>query len=197
MQLLFLLSILINVIFCPVLARQQRAGYIDYGIYAHMQIPFIIIVLMGTCWWLYRKKSKVLRYLILVPIVYALATFTTNIIGEKYLQVDHSEDLPIGTWLKEYTHKSALVKSQIVGVLGSPLTSQILSKTSSNVPRKVMAGVKYAPEGSEVMVYEETDRIGRHFTYFIFINPKTERWIFYHDIAGELREDQWPNQPLR
>ena len=115
------------------------------------------------------------------------------------LQVDHSEDLPVGTQLNEEycPPNQPPTKSQILEELGLPLTSAILTEANINIPQKVMTGVRYAPKKSEVLVYEETDRTGRQFTYFIFISPNTERYVFYHTIAGELRDDQWPRQPLR
>ncbi|HLE91021.1 MAG TPA: hypothetical protein VI753_07715 [Anaerolineales bacterium] len=193
-----LLTFIFLALFIPLLAIQQRAGYLDYGIYAHLQIPFIGFVLLGICWWLHKKKSKASRYLILVPLAYILTTATTNILGEKFLQVDHSEDLPIRNRLAEYSPPNQPpTKSQILADLGQPLASAILSTTNVNVPEKVMVDVRYAPAGSEILVYEETDRNGRHFTYFIFIDPGTGRKGFHRELPGMLRDDQWPRQPLR
>ncbi len=110
-----------------------------------------------------------------------------------------SEDLPVRRILLEKycPPNKPPTKTQILEELGQPLASAILSKTNRNLPEKVMTGVLYAPEGSEVLVYRETYRHGRPFTYFIFISPNTDRYMYYHTIVGEIRDDQWPNQELR
>ena len=112
---------------------------------------------------------------------------------------DASEDLPIRKRLmEEYSPPNQPpVKSKILEELGQPLASAVLSETNINVPKDVMAGVRFAPKGSEVLVYKETNRHGQHFTYFIFISPITEHYIIYFTIVGEIKDDQWPKQPLR
>ena len=193
-----LLTILFAVFFIPLFAIQQRAGHMNYGIYAYLQIPFIVLVLFGICWWLRKKKSKALAYLIIVPLTYILTTATTNIPGEKFFQVDYCEDLPIRKRLTEYSPPNQPpTKSQILADLGQPLASAILSSTNINVPKAVMVDVRYAPAGSEVLVYEKTACNDRHFTYFIFIDPMTGRKGFHRELPGVLRDDQWPRQPLR
>jgi len=193
-----LVSIVFMVLFIPLLAVQQRHGHLDYGVYAHLQIPVIICVLFGVCWWLHKKASKASLYFVLVPLAYVVSTATTNIVGERCLQVDHSKDLPIRQRLVDYSPPNTPpTKSQILVDLGQPLGDAILASTNVNVPEEVMVSVRYAPARSEVLVYEETARNGLHFTYFIFIDPNTGRKGFHVEVPGILREDQWPRQALR
>ena len=112
---------------------------------------------------------------------------------------DTSEDLPIRRRLiEEYCPPNKPpTKVQILEELGPPFASAILSETNTNIPKDVMTLVRFAPKGSEVLVYRETNRRGRNYTYFIFIGPKTGRYIIYFTIVGEIRDDQWPNQRLR
>ena len=193
-----LMVILFMTCFIPLLAMQQRAGHLDYGIYAQLQIPFIAFVILGTYWLLRKKKAKAGVYFILLPVLYVLSTAATNVLSPKFLQVDHSKDLPIRKRLADYSPPNQPpTKSQILAELGQPLASAILARTNTNVPKEVMVDVGYAPPGSEVLVYEETAHNGRHFTYFIFIDPQTGRKGFHREIPGVLRDDQWPRQPLR
>ena len=193
-----LLTYILVTCLIPLFAIQQWAGHLDYGIYTYLQVPFIVVVVLGICWWLYAKKSKVYVYLILIPLTYILATTATNVLGEMFLQADHSKDLPIRKRLAEYSPPNQPpTKSQILTELGQPLASAILSSTNINVPKAVMMDVRYAPVGSEVLVYEETAHNGRHFTYFIFIDPETGRKGMHEELPGVLRDDQWPRQPLR
>lgn len=114
-----IVSIILAVLLTPLLAIQQRNGHLDYGGYAQWQIPAIGLVLTAVCGWLYVSKSKVSRYRIAIPIAYVLATAVTNILGNQFLQVDHSLDLPIRQKLVSYSPPNpAPTKVQILADLG-------------------------------------------------------------------------------
>ena len=197
-QVAFFLVLILMVLFVPLLPGQQQAGHLDYGIYAHLQIPLILLVLFVLGGWLYRRKSKGYLYAVVLPLAYMVVTAATNLAGERFLQVDHSKDLPIRNRLVLYSppHQPP-TRAQIVADCGEPLASAFPSTTNVNVPGDVMTSLRYAPRGVEVLVYEETARNGRHFTYFIFIDPGTGRKGFHVEVPGTLRDDEWPNQPLR
>ncbi len=189
---LTMLFFLFLLLFIPMLPIQQGGGHLDYGIYAYLQIPFIVIVVIGFYWWLCKKKSKAYRYLIFI---YIVTTAMTNILGDRYLRVDYHEGLPIRNRLadyRKYPWANRPTKSQILADLGQPLASAIRSTMNDNIPQVVSALV-----GSEVLVYEETAPDGRHFTYYLVIDPETGLLLYSEEILGMLREDEWPKQPLR
>lgn len=193
-----IVSIVFAVLLTPLLAIQQRAGHLDYGGYAQWQIPIIALVLAAVCSWLYASKSKSSRYWIAVPAAYVVATAATNILGNQFLQVDHSRDLPIRQKLVSYSPPNTPpTKAQILADLGSPVDEAVVTSRSRNVPERVIRDLRFVPSNPEVLVYEETARNGLHFTYYVFIDPKTGRKGGHVEVPGELAQDQWPRQSLR
>ena len=167
-----LFVIVFMVCFVPMLRFGKRAGHMDYGIYAYLQVPFIAVVLLSVCWRLRKARARAKAYLVELPMAYILCTASSNLLGERFLQVDHSKDLPIRKRLVAYSPPNQPpTKAEILTELGPPLASAIISKANKNLPEQVRLDVGYGPEGTEVLVYEETARNGRHFTYFIFIDP--------------------------
>lgn len=193
-----LLTVIVMMLFVPLLRIQQRAGHMDYGLFADLQVPIILFVLLGVCWRLLKGKSSLHRFLLILPLTYVLTTAATNILGELFFQADHSRDLPIRGKLVEYSPPNpAPTRAQIVTELGPPVASAFLSRKNTNLPKAVEVSLRFTHAGAEVLVYEETARNGRRFTYYIFIDPATGRKGFHCEVPGELPADQWPNQPLR
>lgn len=193
-----IVSIIIAVLFTPLLAIQQRQGHLDYGGYAQWQIPVILLVLATVCGWLFVSKAKRSRYWFFVPIAYVVTVAFTNIFGNHFLQVDHSLDLPIRQKLESYSPPNQPpTKARILAELGEPLGEGVVTSRSRNVPERVIQNLPFVPVESEVLVYEETAKNGLHFTYYIFIDPKTGTKRGHVEIPGELGEGQWPREPLR
>ncbi len=63
-----IVSIVIAVLFTPLLAVQQSRGHLDYGGYAQWQIPVIVLVLATVCGWLCASKAKLSYNWTAVPI---------------------------------------------------------------------------------------------------------------------------------
>lgn len=193
-----IVSIVIAVLFTPLLAVQQSRGHLDYGGYAQWQIPVIVLVLATVCGCLYAWNAKLSRYWTAVPIAYVLTVASTNILGNHFLQVDHSLDLPIRQKLESYSPPNEPpTKARILAEIGEPMAEGIVTSRSRNVPERVIQNLPFVPVDSKVLVYEETARNGLHFTYYIFIDPKTGTKSGHVEVPGELGEGQWPRESLR
>ena len=198
----FLLFVVVMGLFFPVLSSQQEAGYLDFGLCATLQIPLIVLVLLLYGAKLYRVGKTKKQMLLRLFLMYMLVTFSTNLLGEFFCQMNHLRDLPIKTELIDrYDISNAdfviPTKAQIVSRYGEPVALASPTKKSENIPDILRYCVNEKPD-REVMVYIETDRNGRTFYDYLPIEKRTQLLRSPVAVAAQdVAPTQWPKTPLK
>lgn len=198
----FLLFVVVMGLFFPVLPWQQSGGYLDFGLCATLQIPLIVLVLILYGTRLYRSGKTKRQMVPRLFLMYMLVTFSTNLIGELFCEVDHALDLPIKTELIDRYDISDAdfvipTKSKILKRFGAPIAAASPTKNSLNIPKRLRYCINDVPD-REVLVYIETDRNGRTFYDYLPIEKKTG--LLRSPVAISTKDvaaTQWPKMPLK
>jgi len=197
-SILAIFEAVLRILIVPQLEIQDRDGYLEYGWMAPLQIPAIVTSLLVVFAYLCRTGAKGKWHLRMLPLVYVLATATTNTIGVIGSVEGPRVDLPIRQRLAEYMPPNpSPTKAMIVGDLGSPFRSALVSPTNTNLPKTVLYNLRLSKSVSEILVYQERALDGRVFTYFIFIDPETGMRRSHVEVVGRLGDGYWPTQELR
>jgi len=197
--LLFVIGI---ALLCPILLYEEAGGYLDFGICSKLQIPLIIVVLGWYAIHLHGKKRTKKQTALRLFLMYIILTFLTNVFGELFCRVDHSDDLPIKTSLIDRYDISRRrfippKRDEILRKYGSPIAIGIPVKKTPNIPERLRYSINNVPN-REVLVYKETDRNGRIFYDYLPIERSTQILRSPISIADhDIPETVWPKAPLQ
>jgi len=191
---IFFVAILIcNVSVLPLIAME---GTFRFGLYAWFQVPLQALFLGALILWLRRIHARARSYCMLIPVVYVLITFVTNVTGMCF-EVDHKNDFPMGNYLTALNVTPERTRDQIVAHVGPPLAELIIDDATDIQPKQIQDIMrKWNRTNALVAAYQESASHDRLNTYYVLYDVSTTQQFTFLSIHKPLGNNDWPNHGL-
>lgn len=151
--------------------------------FVYLQIPFILATLTLTVRALKRKQSRTLAYILILPVLYGVLTFATNVAAVAFFRADHSDYFRKEKEIDSYfiRHTDQPVETDILEALGEPFAADTFQISSPDLPKPVTESMKnYNLESAYILSYFERCQ-GRkgmeQRTYYVILDPTTHRFV--------------------
>lgn len=165
-----------------------------------LQIPLILILVALAARTLQVRKCRTLTYVLILPTLYAVLTFTTNVAATIFFRYDpFPKGRAIDSLLNRVNENEKPTEADIIQHFGKPFAEGLFPATSPALPKGMDEHMKSCNlESAFILTYVEKDRGPRGVetqTYYIFLEPTTRRYVTKSGFLDPaVAADKWPHK---
>ena len=166
--------------------------------------PLLLLLAVFLAWRILQKwRVRKLTYFIVLPLIYAAMTFTTNMLSSHFY-ADHSNYFPKGRMIDRLfdavNQQGKPNETEIRTALGKPFAEALFPASTSVLPKGMDEYMKtWHLEKSYILSYYEKSRgrkgIEEERTYYIFLDPENLRYVTRSAYYGPAQvSKKWPHK---